>query len=176
MLFAVLSLPLCASLSLTIDPDTETLWFSGTDSGDSLDITGGSGLLEIVTWQFGTSSGANETFSVAGGFSTTFFNAAELTVTDAVPDGIRLALSNDDGPPATSITSITANDNPISYATLPIAHKNILAGLDGEQMALDQGSGYSPIAISVVPEPTTFAMLALALVGLYRLAARRVSA
>lgn len=172
LVLLLLSLPASVSsqITLVVDLTSQTLYFSGSDSGDSLDLSG-VGALEVVTWQWGSAGGTSETLGVGASFDTTFNDSSMLSVSNGVPPMIRLSLSNIGGP-ADSIMSIVANSGPIDYTTLSLSHISILEGADGEVMALDQGTGYGGIAIAVIPEPSSIVavagILALAAVGLIR--------
>ena len=152
-LFLILPIASQAMITLTIDSDTETLTFTGTDTGNSFDPTGGFGIFQIASWQFGASSGTNETVDISSGFSESFNDQSGLTVIDGTTNGIRLVVSNS-GAPAAPFTDLTATGTPISYAGLSAPYRAILSSIPSGTMALDQGTGYSGIAINAIPEPS----------------------
>jgi len=143
-----------ASLVLNVNAATETLWLEGSDTGNSLNL---SGIFEIATWQLGSTSGTPEFVDLSPTVDETFTGSHQLNIIDgSTTDGIRMIFSNSG--PATPFTTITGNSTPISYAGLSSTSKTILESFRGQTMSLDQGSGWDPV--DVIPEPETFVLVA----------------
>lgn len=60
-----------------------------------------------------------------------------------------------------------------SYAGLPAADIPLFESLIGDTLAQSIGTGYSPISVEAVPEPSTYALLAMTAAGALWMAKRR---
>lgn len=148
-----------AAFKLTIDTTTKQLWISGsvTATGENYDGVNRS----YFSWALGVepSSGTGPTLTSA------------LSTEDGPMYGAYLLIGSTSGAINIDIflvyqglTTITADSSvKFNYATLPDFHEGVLEqyAINGASLPLVNGSGASPITMEAVPEPSTYALLAL---------------
>ena len=153
------------ALIMTIDSSAKTFWLSGSDSG----TTGDDGQ---VGWTIAIASTATQ------------WVVGSLFDVSGVPTAGSqyLALFGSSGGAALSVGALGANYTPVtftgtetaySYASFDAASIAELESWDGKTLSLSsltKASGFSNIAVNVVPEPTSAALLGL---GAAALALRR---
>ncbi len=146
-----------AALTMTIDPTTKELSFSGSASGTSLELAG---VIQVTSWNHESVSGPNESLAIGTAFNETFSNRADIIVyenTTTMVTGLRILFANNN---PTTIPTITANATKISYAGMASNFVTILDSYAPGTFTQNQGSGYGDISFTntAVPEPssTTF--------------------
>lgn len=184
--------PAFGQLVLNIDPAREVLWFTGSDEGEGIPI-------DIMGIQY---------FGEQWGYpiedETDPYNLESLNIpftalapSIAIPpdfyqqhlilsvSGVEEDLYFNSFRPEGQSIGWTGTGQHLDYSAFSTENKAWLASLDGDLLLYNTtpfpgGSGFSPVTISVVPEPSTYAALAgataLGLTALQRRRRRRSTA
>lgn len=149
-----------AELTLNIDTGAKTISFSGTDSGNGLDIG-----IYLLTWNIG-SGASSQHIDIAGTAFEEVIESESFQVDFNAVDGTGgLWLNFDD---YVDITTLTGTGTAISYSGLDSDHQGILEGYIGSKIPLYTGSDYSSINVASIPEPATLGLLAAGGIALLR--------
>lgn len=145
-----------AQLSLNVDPDSQTLWFSGSDAG-ATDVTG------TARWgPVGSFILEDSVILTAAGVLGSSQPSTLVILEISQQQEIRF-LWTDFGTPAMVSFAGTGSVNAFSYAGLSPLAAATLGGADGQLLPLTQGSGYSGIEINVIPATGTLCFVPAAL-------------
>ena len=147
-----------AELTLNINTGAKTFSFSGTDSGNALDIG-----ITFLYWEIG-SDGSSQSINIADTAFEEVIDTARIQVNFNAGGG-GLVLYFDD---YVDITTLTGTGTAISYSSLDSDHQGVLEGYIGSTIPLTVGEGYSGINIASIPEPATIALLAAGGIALLR--------
>ncbi|MDP0494730.1 MAG: hypothetical protein Q7Q73_00855 [Verrucomicrobiota bacterium JB024] len=141
-----------AALSIVVNVNTKTLSIQEQDSGSAAHVyyvNPPLGEVSQVFWLYGGTSGNQQIVDVQDGIEQTT-NSAKFRV---YSDGsLSLLTYSQDS----SLAQINGTGAEISYASLSAPYQSILEGSSGLTLSLDQGSGYSSVLMTVVPEPSYY--------------------
>ncbi len=154
-ILAALATAARAQLVLNINPDTEQFWFTGSDTGTPA-------AYRTVSWFIG--SGTQNSYNIVSS------NNELVTGSASAINSGSLYLSPNSGQDRLGIgfnfltaatTTLTGNgsSDTFSYSGLSAGSKDNLAAADGQSLSLAEGSGFSNLQVSVVPEPSSYALL-----------------
>lgn len=156
VMVCVLTSPFAAAdLVITIDATNDTLTFSGDDTG-VLDADGG------YSWGPSFFVEGDPLELASSGLPSSGFRALIPTLTI---DGTNVGIFGLDTSNAGDEIDIVGSGIAIDYSSLESASQIVLEGLVGTSLAPNfdtGGSGFSPIRVVGVPEPSGVAFLALA--------------
>lgn len=160
--------PASAALIMRIDSANKFFSIDGSDTGNGFDFGFGSYDLQFY-YGFSTQPSANTTITntpqnlfVQGATLPIQFGGMNMIRGNPSPSYVFIDLS------ATSdITTLTGKGptETVSYAGLPAADQTLFESMIGQTMSLTIGTGYSPLRVEPVPEPTTVTLLAAVVLG-----------
>lgn len=154
-------------LVLVVDTSAETFQLSGMDSGTLFDA-GGRG---AVQWQWSNKGGSGAGSIVEGPPTSTLFTSSlgaseSRIVTDTLSGGRFVLLLYTDTPGSGNIIGANKTLSYSSWDSGAKARMESLIGTTSEQLFF--ASGFQPLSLSAVPEPTSFAMFGMAMMGMAR--------
>jgi len=139
-----------AQLTLTLDTANDLLWFTGSDTGSQSGAT--------VIW---SETGASLGSTVGSGTITSTLSSDGNLISVSLQEGnsgqIGILLTDIGSAPIT-LTGLGAGST-YDYSGLALASD--LEALVGTTLALNAGSGFSPINVAAIPEPASLALLGL---------------
>lgn len=156
-----------ADLVVTLDTAAQTFSFSGSDTG-TLGTSKGSG---IVTWGITATNASQPQISSDASWSGagTFSNDDTRIFQNSSETLVQILFSGGAGAAGT----LSFAGTPFSYAGFDPGEITNLESRIGTSLAMNAfgaPSGFSPISIvaAAVPEPTSFAIFGIAIIGLFR--------
>jgi hypothetical protein len=168
-----------AALIMRIDADNDIFYIEGSDTGNGVDFGFGSYDLQFKH-DFATQPSASA--NVTPTPQNLFVQGATLPISSGNMNMIRpgsgpgyvfidLSATND-------ITALTGKGplETVSYAGLPTADQTLFEGMIGQTFSLSIGTGYSPMSVQAVPEPTALGLTGGLTLSLLHLARRRRAA
>lgn len=153
-----------AQLVLNVDSTLKLFWFTGSDSG----VTGSSGNSGIISWSLGSSDNTAHAFTPSALItSTSTHNTGFLRVADFSGYEVRVEIYN-----APALTAVTLTGRGTSftydYSGFGAFEKSVLE--TPATLALVTGAGQASgfasmsVTLSSIPEPSTYAAMAGALI------------
>jgi hypothetical protein len=166
-LMAAMVPALQASLTMRIDTENNFFYMEGSDTGNGFDFGFGSFDLQFYhRFAIQPSQSASITTTPQNLFvqgTTLPISGGNMNMIRGTPSYVFIDLSAD-----SDITALTGRgpSEIVSYASLPALDQALFESMIGQTFELTIGSGYSDIAVEAVPEPSTYALLALAAAGI----------
>lgn len=170
--------PASAALTLLVNPETRALVLNGSDLGFSRQVTSSSpgGIVDLdvglVQWQAnglgtpergsGTVLSEGQLFTVAGAV---LRDASVIKRADPEETGtatIRMFLED------SGALTVTGTGEPLIFGSFTEETFAAFVLADGQELPLLHGSGFSPISVTVVPEPSTAVGVAFGSLTLFR--------
>lgn len=152
LLFVCGGAALRAQLVLNVNPDTQTMWLSGTASGTPADMDG-SGRISWDINQSGTWTSGGFNFSSGLNSSVSTVTSGFVYQPLALDGRFGVAFNFSSG----AATAITGNGTVFSYAGFgPFARTALETG---GSLSLTTGTGFGNFTIASVPEPATLALV-----------------
>ena len=157
------SFPAAAAVVMRIDTENNVFYMEGTDSGNArfepnpIDPSFSTYDLQFLH-TFATQPSASA--SITNTPQNLFVQGATLPISGGNMNMIRSTFSDAyvfiDLSASSDITTLTGkgSSETVSYASLPAADQALFESMIGQTMSLTTGTGYSPISVQAVPEPS----------------------
>lgn len=140
-----------AQIVLHLDTANETLWFSGSDTGNLQPFVIG----QYAGWDMGDNFNPMGQLDVSAAFTASSGPGSAAAI-NAYPAGFELTFMTFTG--GTTSTFTADPSQLFDYFLLETSQKDWLASLVGTSVpSFTPGSGFSPL--QVVPEPSTYALI-----------------
>ena len=161
-----------AQIILTIDTAAKNWELSGAATGQP-GLAGGSTYEVFWSQPFFVGSTAltdlqNPAFTNAGWMPSFSIAQTAETATGFAEFRAELSQTTSGDDLSTITVTVSAIGGPIDYSGHSTAYKSAFEGLVGGSVPLLIGTGFGDISVQGVPEPTSFALFGIALVGMAR--------